>query len=130
MSETNWKWYVGYSEEEFTSGPYDTRDEAVQIARDEYEGGWIIEAHKSPLSLAAHFDVEDFLERAEEEVCEYSNPDGETIFDVTELQRNDLKLRVMQTIEQWQIDHNLKFEPWVFTGQRNLEFINGEVGDP
>ena len=130
LTQPDWKWYVGHYEETFTSGPYDTRDEAVQIARDEYEGAWIIEAYKRPLKLSSFFDEDRFLEDAEEDCSDLGNEDGDAIFYVTDAQAHDLVTRVRATIDQWQLDHGLVFMPWIFTGQRNLEFINGEMGDP
>ncbi len=131
LNEPKWQWYVGYHDDEFSSGPYETREEAVQIAKDEYdEGGWIIEAYKRPVSLAAYFDAGDFLERAEEDGYDFANENGDPLFDVDMDQMKDLQQRIRSAIEQWQADHKLEFIPWTFTGQRNLEFINGEMGDP
>ncbi len=129
LTEPKWHWYVGHYEEEYTSGPYETRAEAVQIAKEEYESGWIIEAYKRPISLAAYFDAGEFLERAEELGYDFSNENGDPLFDVDMDQMKDLQQRVRSTIKQWQADHKLEFIPWTFTGQRNMEFIDGEMGD-
>lgn len=129
MSTLNWKWYVGHYEEEFSSGPYETREEAVQIAKEEYEGGWIIEAYKSPIALAPYFDARNFVERAEDDGYEFSNESGDPLFDITKDQMKELEEMVRQTITDWQKKHNLVFMPWTFTGQRNLEFIDGEMAD-
>lgn len=130
LKDPDWKWYVGHSEDYFTGGPYDTRDEAVYIAKEEFEGGWILEAHKRPVKLSAYFDEDQFLEHAGERSYDLSGEDGEPIFDVTDAQAHDLVTRVRAAIDQWQLDHGLVFMPWVFSGQRNLEFIDGKVGDP
>lgn len=129
LTEPDWKWYVGYHEEEYSSGPYETRAEAVQIAKEEYEGGWIIEAYKRPESLARYFNANNFLEHAEEAAYDLANESGDPIFDPTGPQIDDLETRVRATIEKWQADHKLEFIPWTFTGQRNLERIDGEMGD-
>lgn len=128
MSTLNWKWYAGSNEEEFHSGPFDTREEAI-VALDGY-GGFIIEAHKSLLSLAKFFDARDFLDQAEEDAWEHVNENGDLVFDVTNEQAADLETKVREAIVQWQESHNLVFEPWAFSGTRNLERINGEVEDP
>lgn len=130
MSTLNWKWYVGNDEAIYTSGPYDTREEAVQIARDEFEGGYIIEAYKLPVELSAFFDANRFLEDAEELAYDLTNELGDPIFDPTGAQIDDLEKRIRVAIKQWQEDHKLVFMPFMFTGTRNGEYINGEVGDP
>lgn len=129
LNQQNWGWYVGYTDEEYSSGPYQTRAEAVQIAKEEFEGAYIVEAYKQPESLAAHFDANRFLEYAEENVYDMANPDGDPIFDPTGAQIDDLEKRVRATIERWQEDHKLVFMPWMFTDTRNEEFIDGEMGD-
>ena len=70
----------------------------------------------------------DFLERAEEDGYEFSNENGDPLFDVDMDQMKDLQQRVRSAIEQWQAAHKLVFMPWTFTGQRNLEYISGEMG--
>lgn len=128
MTQPDWKWYAGSNEEEFHSGPFDTREEAI-IALDGY-GGFIIEARKLPLALSSCFDAVRFFDEAEESVYELANPEGELLFEATDTQIEDLEKRVRKTIDQWQDEHNLVFFPWFFSQSRNLERINGEVGDP
>lgn len=128
MTQPDWKWYAGSNEEEFHSGPFDTREEAVYAL--DGEGGFIIEAHKHLESLASYFDAHRFLEDAEDSAYDMANPDGGPLFDATGAQIIDLEKRVREAIDQWQESHNLVFEPWAFFGTRNLERINGEVEDP
>lgn len=125
MTQPDWKWYAGSNEEEFHSGPFDTREEAI----DALDGsrGFIIEAHKRPLTLSSCFDATRFFEDAEESVYELANPDGELLFEATGTQIEDLEKRVRKAIDQWQENHNMVFIPWCFSQSRNLEFIDGEV---
>ena len=129
MSVLDYKWYVGSSEELFNTGPLDTREEAVHIAKEEYEGAWIIEAYKRPVDLSNYFDVDFFLENAEEAVYDMGNEDDIPVFDITHQQAAHLQAVVRTAIQQWQAEQNLVFLPWAFTDQRNLEFIDGEVAD-
>lgn len=130
LTEPDWKWYVGHSDEEYESGPYDTREEAVYIAREEYEGAYIVEAYKKPIDLALHFQADWFLENFEDNNYDLSNPDGDPLIHTTPDQEKDLEAMVRQTIREWQQKHNLVFMPWFFTGARNEDYVNGEVGDP
>lgn len=129
MSTLNWKWYVGHSNEEYSSGPFDTREEAIYIAKEEYGGGYIVEAYKTPFNLANQFEVDRFLEDVEDNNYELANPDGGALIDITKDQEKDLQAMVRQAITDWQQKHNLVFMPWMFTDSRNEEFISGEVAD-
>jgi len=128
MSTLNWKWYAGSNEEEFHSGPFDSREEAID-ALDGY-GGFIIEAHKADIQLASYFDAVEFIENAEENGYEFSSPDGEYLFDVSTHQLLHLQEMVKDAISEWQKTHNLVFTPWAFSGTRNLERIDGEMEHP
>jgi hypothetical protein len=130
MSTLNWQWYVGYSDESYSGGPYDTREEAVQIAKEEFDGGYIVEAYKLPIDLARHFEVDRFLEDFEDNNYELGNfEEGGPIIDITKDQAKDLEEMVRNTIADWQKKHNLVFMPWAFTDSRNEEFIRGEMAD-
>lgn len=119
----NWKWYAGWNDEEFHSGPFDTREEAIK----ELDGlrGFIIEARKTPIKLSSYFDAEYFLEVTEEDAADLSNPDGDLIFDVSKAQMVGLQDLVRAAIDQWQEVNNLVFESWAFNESRNLEQIDG-----
>ena len=125
MTQPDWKWYAGSNDEEFHSGPFDTREEAI----DALDGGrgFIIEAHKRPQALSSYFDATRFIEDAEESVYELTNPDGEPLFEATSTQIDDLEKRVREAIDQWQEAHNLVFISGFFSQSRNLEILDGEV---
>lgn len=119
----NWKWYAGWNDEEFHSGPFDTREEAIK-ALDGLRG-FIIEARKIPIKLSSYFDAEYFLEVTEEDACDLSNPDGDQIFNVPKEALVGLQVWVRAAIDQWQEVNNLVFESWAFNESRNLERIDG-----
>jgi len=125
MTQPDWKWYARSNEEEFHSGPFDTREEAINAL----DGSWgfIIEAHKRPLALSSYFDATRFLEDAEESACDLANHDGELLFEATSTQIEDLEERVRKAIDQWQESHNMVFISWYFSQSRNLEIIDSEV---
>ena len=121
MNEQEWKWYSGPDGETFTSGPFNTREQA--IAELDGEGGYVILARKVPLRLSGYFDVDTFLEQAEESAYDMANEDGDPLFDVTKDQQEDLQARVRTAIEAWQYAHGLTFMPWSFSETKNLEKI-------
>lgn len=116
-----WKWYSGSNEEEFSGGPFDTRHQA--IAELDGYGGYIVLARKVPLRLSGYFDVDAFLESAEEAAYDLCNENGDPVFDVSKEQSEDLQARIRAAIEAWQYAHSLTFVPWAFTGTKNLERI-------
>lgn len=120
----DWKWYAGSNEEEFHSGPFDTREQAV-LALDD-ESGYVIEAYKANINLAGYFDPILFLEQAEDSCLDLVG-DSEPLFDVSPTHIADLKLRVQAAITAWQQENNLVFIPWSFGGSRNLEWISNGV---
>ncbi len=125
MSEDqkDWGWYVGRDEEVYTSGP-ETRENAIRIARDEYEGAHICEAYKAPVSLASMFDAHGWLEDCEDAAWEvHIGENGDLLFDVTPEDREALQVAVRAAIEKWQAERGLTFMPFMFTEARNHEYI-------
>lgn len=125
MTDVKWKWWVGSDEERFCE-ECDTREQAVDIALNDYDdGAWIIEAVKADnVQLSAYFDTDVFLENAEESAYDLGDPEGSTtLFEVTPDQGNDLEAMVRAAIDAWQAKHELIFVPWAFSAQRNLEYI-------
>ena len=116
-----WKWYSGPNDEAYTNGPFDTREQAV--AELDGLGGYVIMARKVPLKLSDSFNVDEFLEDAEDSASDLANEDGDPIFDVQIRHKADLETRVRAAIDAWQSEHNLTFVPWVFTETRHGERI-------
>ena len=122
MSEhLEWKWYSGISDEELSHGPFDMREQAVS-ALDGY-GGYVVLARKVPLLLSGYFDVDTFLENAEDAACDLGNEHGDLLFNVSKEQSDDLQARIRAAIELWQYAHDLTFLPWVFNHTISREYI-------
>lgn len=123
--EGNWSWWVGYDEERFHT-ECESREEAIQIAIEEHDGAWIVEAQKPENILVSdYFDEDEFLEQADERANDdHGDPEGygEVIM-VNTAQGDDLKKVVTAAIDEWQKKHNLVFTAYRFSKQRNLKFI-------
>ena len=123
--DEEWVWWVGRDDERYTT-QCDSREEAVQIAQEEYEGAHIVEAQKpASLKLSQQFDVDWFLEYAEDRVWdEYADPDGgDPVFDMSKEQKADLLEKVRGAIDGWQSLQKLTFQGFRFSAQRNEEYI-------
>jgi hypothetical protein len=129
LTNPDWGWYVGYTDESYPSGPHNTREEAVQIAKEEFEGGYIVEAYRRPIDLSQHFEVDRFLEDFEDSNYDLGNEDGDPLIDITPAQEKELEEMVRQAIKNWQTRNGLVFLPCAFTDTRNEEYIHGEVED-
>lgn len=126
MSE-NWKWWVGSNDERFST-ECDTREEAVRIAREEYEdGAYIVEAIKpGNILLSNYFRADRFIEEADEQAYDHhGDPEGDSyVFeDVHGSVAADLQATVRAAIDEWQARHGLIFTGFKFLKQRNDEFI-------
>lgn len=121
-----WIWWVGHSEE-YYSTQCDTRDEAVQIALEEYgDGAWIVEAQgPANLNLSDYFESAYFTEIAEGRAYDdHANEEScDAIFETTSEQDDDLQRSVRAAIDAWQVRHNLTFRGFKFQAMRNAEYI-------
>lgn len=128
MNDAGWGWYVGHNEEEFNSGPFETKEEAVHIAHEECDGAFIVEARKEDILLSSQFDVDRFIEDADDRCYDMMGLDDCCLFgsNITKDQMGDLQEIVRAAINRWQQDHGLTFTPWVFIKTRNLEFIQSK----
>ena len=123
-SAKNWKWWVGSDECPYTTS-CDTKDEAARIAREEYEGAWICEAHTIPVKLSESFEVGRFIENANENAYDYIGENGDELFNPNAAAIVDLSKTIRAAMDAWQVRHDLKFTPHMFTEQRNVEYIEG-----
>lgn len=119
-----WVWWVGGDEERYTD-ECDTREEAVRIAIEDYEGAYIIEAQKpEPLKMSDFIGANDLTERASDAAYdEHADPDGDPIFEVTPEQEASLRDAVKYAVDMWQAGHGLVFVSFKFSAQRNGEYI-------
>ena len=138
--DDGWKWWAGDSGEWYTSGPHDTRDEAISCAtgecRGEFQDGedgnkWklgfhVVEARQDPLRLADWIRADSLLEIADEEVGEHDRA-GEYVggawFNTTPEQDADLVARIKRACDEWQAAHNLVFSARTFSNSRADEFV-------
>ena len=128
--QKDWGWYIGRDDEVYTSGP-ETYEDAVRIAREEYEGAHICEAYKTPVALASMFDVHDWLEQCEDQVWdEYVGENGDQLFDMTPDQKKSLQDTVRAAIGAWQTENKLTFMPFMFTESRNHQYIAAPKDEP
>lgn len=138
MSEPEWRWWVSGDEESYT-GPYDSREEAIEVAvSDEvglcdWEEGvpahhsfYIMEAYQQDIQVADHIDVGDMVVRWEENDWEeMGNPnDCECVAaHVTSAQWDDLQARLRYAARTWQAQHAIVIKSWAFHRQRNNEHV-------
>jgi len=124
--QKDWGWWIGRDDEVYTSGP-ETYEDAVRIAREEYEGAHICEAHKVHVPLASMFDAHGWLENCEEQVWdECVGENGDVLFDMTPEDCNALQFAVREAIAKWQADRGLIFMPFMFTEARNHAYISAD----
>lgn len=140
--EPNWYWWVS-SDEEIYHGPYDSREEAIEVATGDevgfcdWEEGvpahhsfYLMEAYQQPLQLADYIDVGDMLERWHDydwEEMGDPNGDGNIVEHVTSAQWDDLQVRLRAAASAWQAEHAIVIKPWAFKGQRNQEHVRIEI---
>lgn len=127
MTEMLWSWWVGSSDERFHT-ECSSHEEAVRIAKEEYEGAYIVEAAKpSNIMLSEYFDAEQFMEEADDRAYDdHGDPEGvyDDIFAITMTQRDDLEAKVRSAISAWQDEHKLVFTGFRFSASRNMEYIS------
>lgn len=126
MSEQeNWKWWVGHDDERYHT-ECDTREEAVYIASEEQEGGYIVEAVKPDnIKISRYFDGHMFAENAEDSAYDdHGDPEGHVeIFSINPEQLADLEKMVRATMDAWQEKHDLTFTGFAFKAARNHEYV-------
>lgn len=133
MSDEKWSWWVGHDDERFHTR-CESRDEAVEIAEEQFGGGYIVEAlDRENIALSGYFDIEEFVERAEEAASEdHGDPEGDcVIFDISLDVLRDLEHRVKRIIDEWQNQHGITFRSFWFRATRNGEYIaeKGQYAD-
>ena len=130
-TDDGWKWWVGRDDERYTT-ECDTRDEAVYIAREEYEGAWIIEAKRTAgIKLSGYFDAYQFIEGAEDQAYDDHADEeiGDPVFEMKLEHIAELQDVVRAAIDEWQAKHGLVFQGFKFAASRNQEWIAGPEDD-
>ena len=130
--DRNWSWWVGRDDERFTI-ECGSRDEAVRIAQEEYEGAHIIEAVKpSNIKLSDYFHADRFIEDVEELAYDdHADQDsGEPVFDMKAEHISALQASVRSAIDHWQERHGLVFTGFQFSATRNAEYVPVPNAEP
>jgi hypothetical protein len=126
--ENDWKWYAGTDGENFTSGPFDDRDEAIAEATAlfDYDGGFhIVEATKPAFPPpSADMIINEMFERAADDLFgdEYPEPCG------TKEQQDAAEAELQAFLNGWMDKWRTEIfpTPWAFGKTRNGEFIDIE----
>lgn len=123
-------WWASSNDEYFTSKEA-TREAAVQVGTDECgdDGFYITCAKTDPVDIAAHFDLDRFIEDID---CsgDYLGDSGlETVFDqCCQDQLDDLESRIRMTLRTWQVElqaQGVEIVGDLFTSQHGEEHIKG-----
>lgn len=126
-SEKGGPWWAGYDGDTFTSGPHDTREQAIFAGREEFDGSgfYVIEAATMPIKFSVsrllddqYFDCDDYWsdEGGEPDRCgNHAAADAE----------------LQELLDAWLVRHRDTFvDPGVFAWTRNRAFIAaGAVGE-
>ena len=133
INDDGWAWYAGSSDEALTAGPFDTREGALQEARaqgdTDFDGGvHLLEAKWDRAKLSGYFNATEFIEEANIAALDVMGDSGDPLFDISSDQKSDLELVIRLTIDRWQKRHGLTFEPWIFSQQRNGEYVPADQG--
>lgn len=113
-------WYTSNDEEHWAAGPFETREEAEEVAKG-HEHRLITQATKGPVRVSSQFDVEEFIEAANEALYDMGNEDGDPIIDLSMEASNDLRVRVRAAIDEWQVAHQIAPHPWCFDSTTETE---------
>jgi len=140
MSEnTGWQWWSGRDEEWMEWGPFDSREQAIETARQDAcgefqdeDGVWrvyiaLCEARQDPLRLADWIGADDLLESAEERLADSdrvaSENDEGPWFKCTTEQEASLIYRIKMACDEWQKVHGIIFKSSTFSACRNTESV-------
>lgn len=141
-TDPNWRWWAGTPGADNFSGPYNTRQEAIDVFFDDFVDVneeppvkiEVIEAHQdvSP-EWAKVFDVDNLKSYFEEQISNQDtgelNPEENPWETVPVEDFNDLAERLNAAAKAWFVEREIskKMTVWCFQGQRNFEVIT--VGD-
>ena len=106
-------YYANFQDSEVWSGGLETRDEAIDAGRDEYDDGFfVVEATNPPVRISDWIETHRVIERANDSIMDSDRVtiDEECPFQVSPEQEADLCNRVKLACDQWQEAHGLTFE--------------------
>ncbi|ABF71332.1 p080 [Rhizobium phage 16-3] len=131
MGDKNFKWWAADSEDaEIFQGPYDSREEAIQVGETDFDGEsfYVVEADKSVMS--ANIDGEALAERIMEELCDNNEEcfgeDGpDDPWAKYDKPHRSLSNAIEKAVEDWLAAHPGK--TWSFGTMRNGETIAAKL---
>lgn len=125
-------WYIGRDDECYSIGTEKTRDAAIHVGENDCdgEGFYIVCARIDPVDIAAHFDMDMFVEDIDEGGDYLSGDGADSVFEnCTADQMDDLENRVRATMRSWQIEcHSAGnvITGDLFTISHSAEYISGK----
>jgi hypothetical protein len=123
--EAGWQWYCSHDDENF-QGPYDTRDEAVSVGRENWSGEAfsIIEARKRDLRRYLP-GPDQFIDEILERACDddqFGDDTADLIGDQDRVAAAKTALRA--ALAKWWDDHGAIFpDAWAFSETRNATWL-------
>lgn len=126
-------WYIGRNEEWYDGGMEETRDVAIAVGQSDYDGDGfhIICARIDPVDVAAHFDMDSFMESIDENGDYLSGESYDSVFDAcTAEQIDDLEKRVRKAMREWQLKCHASGQVVrgdFFTSSHSHEYIAGNA---
>lgn len=131
MGDKNFKWWAADSEDaEIFQGPYDSREEAIQVGKTDFDGAdfYVVEADKSV--MCANIDGEAYAERVMEELCDNNEEcfgeDGpDDPWAEYEKPHRSLGDAIEKAVEGWLAAHPGK--TWSFGTMRNGETMAAKL---
>ena len=134
-----WQWWAGSNEEWMQHGPFESREDAIAESVSDGTGEFkdedgslklgihVVEARQDPLRLSEWLELDQLIERAEENLADSdrvaSEYDGGPWFEITFEQKTDLEKRIRQACDEWQAAHGLAFKTRRFSASRNSEYL-------
>jgi hypothetical protein len=123
-------WYYTTDPEGIWHGRCSSREEAIEIGRDEHAGEnyFVAWAVNDPIRLADWIEADSILERADESLADSDRVcyeyDDQPHFEATPEQERDLIARLQRACDEWQAAHKLVFTVNTFSKMGKPELIS------
>lgn len=122
--EPNWHWWYSDNEERY-SGPCSSREEAIEMGRDEYHGEQFIICEAFTSSYRLRVDYYSLMDLFDHHNQDLDDPDGDSTMNTiaTGVQQRALIDAVNIAIDHWIVEHGINMRAFMFQGMRNEETI-------